>query len=370
MAKVVICGNYGATNLGDEAILEGILSMVRRSIPAAEITVMSANPRETVALHGVKSVPLVPAGFRSLMKGIMRGTIRKTFNAVRDADLFLLGGGGLFTDEKPMAVVIWALQARLARWYKVPVFCIGQSVGPLRTFFGQHMTMRVFRRAARATVRDKQSFTLVQRMGIDDVEELADPAFALASVGPLAERREPYIVMSLRPWIKGDTEHLYTNVVQFVDWLYKRHKLRTILVPFQISGDNDIAVLSKIVDQVRVRKAAELYDYTSDYRRVMELMARSTAVVGMRLHSLIFSSLTHTPFIGLSYSDKVRQFARQIAMEEYILDWTSLDTEKLQSYFDVLLENREKLVRKLDEQVILQRAKAFQHEKLLRAFTT
>jgi polysaccharide pyruvyl transferase WcaK-like protein len=35
MKKVLICGNYGATNIGDEAILDGIILLVRLADPDA-----------------------------------------------------------------------------------------------------------------------------------------------------------------------------------------------------------------------------------------------------------------------------------------------------------------------------------------------
>lgn len=364
--NIVICGNYGATNLGDEAILEGILSLVRRSLAETNITVLSANPEETTALHGLQSLPLVPAGVRSLIQGFVSGSLWKTLKAIKRADLFLLGGGGLFTDEKMRAVVIWALQTWVARRYKTPIFSFGQSVGPLNRFFGRRIAAKAFQRAHIITVRDAASADLVKRLGIDDVYALADPAFALPSTEPTDSAVEPYVVVSVRPWIEGDTRQIHADLAAFIDWLWKEHNLKTVLVPFQISHDNDVAELSAIQEMVKKPEAVELFDYTPDYHEVMELMARSTAVVGMRLHSLIFSSLSHTPFVGLSYSEKVRNFARQIQMDEYVLDWTSASLDELKQRFEGLLEHREELVAKLDEQVMVQRAHTLQHEELLR----
>lgn len=365
-SNVVICGNYGATNLGDEAILEGILSMVRRALPDADITVMSSNPPETAALHGVKSVFLLPSGPRSLARGIFGGTIGRTFDVLKRADLFILGGGGLFTDEKPLAVLIWSLQARLAAWFHVPIFCLGQSIGPLKTFFGRRMARATFRRARIITVRDHGSADLLVRLGIDDPVELADPAFVLGSPEPLAERREPYVVLSIRPWLKGDPAELYKIIAQFVDWLWETYRLRTIFVPFQMLKDDDSSELNKILVQLWDVKAGELFEYSPDYRKVMELMSRATAVVGMRLHSLIFSSLSHTPFLALSYSEKVRQFARLVEMQDYLLDWENVTLDDLKARFQALLEQHETMVQRLDENVILLRSKALKHEEILR----
>lgn len=371
--RIVICGNYGATNLGDEAILDGILSLVRRSIPNADITVLGANPAETADLHGVKSLFLLPAGARSLWRGVSGGTIWRTLDAIRKADLFILGGGGLFTDEKFMAVLIWSLQARIARLFKVPIFCLGQSVGPLRTFFGRMMTAGVFKHSAEITVRDEASRDLLVRLGIDDALVLADPAFVLAAPEPLPERTEPYVVLSVRPWkiMGGESfrDKLLCQVLaKFVDRLWMENGLKTIMVPFQVMVDNDANELERIYDLLEDKKAAEIFSYSSDYKKVMELIARSTAVVGMRLHSLIFASICHTPFLALSYSEKVRSFCAQVGMEDFILGLDEVDLAALMVRFERILSERDALVLRLDNRVLHLRAMALEHEGILEKF--
>jgi polysaccharide pyruvyl transferase WcaK-like protein len=76
--KIVICGNYGAENLGDELILEGMLETLRAVSPDAEITVMSGNPKETKwlykARYGMEAVAKFPSGIRSFLKSIFRNS--------------------------------------------------------------------------------------------------------------------------------------------------------------------------------------------------------------------------------------------------------------------------------------------------------
>jgi len=65
--KIVIAGNYGANNLGDEMILEGLLKLLNDVVPDAKITVLSSEPKDTKKRHKVKSLNLFPAGFRSYL---------------------------------------------------------------------------------------------------------------------------------------------------------------------------------------------------------------------------------------------------------------------------------------------------------------
>lgn len=397
MKNIVICGNYGAQNIGDEAILDGILMMVRRGLVTAvesessgcNITVMSADfegtelrlsenfvtttngiaenkvqterAGETSLYKTPRVVPLFPAGIRSLFYGLISGSIWKTARAVREADTFILGGGGLFQDERPMAVIIWALQAWLARFYKVPIFCLGQSVGPLTTLFGRHVTKWVFQRASIITVRDQSSADLLYGMGITGAKVLADPAFSLPSPEPFNERPEKFVVLSLRPWKDNRRKKIgsgnYTVLAKFIEWIKLEYGLKTVLVPFH---PEDLAALKMVLG------ADSQYEYTSNYHKILELMSRATAVIGMRLHSIIFSTLAKTPFIALSYSEKVHAFARTIDMEDFVLDWSLLTLKDLQDRFKILMDHRNELSIKAGDGGFISRKKTLEHEEILR----
>src|SRR5579862_7188054 len=97
MKHIVISGNYGATNLGDEAILKSILQTLSKVYPDAKISVMTSHP-------GAHGFAMVPAGVRSFFRGVQNGSFRKTLKVFKECDLVLFGGGGLFTDEKPQAI--------------------------------------------------------------------------------------------------------------------------------------------------------------------------------------------------------------------------------------------------------------------------
>mgnify|MGYP002622678877 FL=1 len=342
--------------------------MIQNAISDAEITVLSANPKETAATHGVLSAKMVPAGVRSWIDGLKTGSLRQTKQLLKESDLFILGGGGLFTDEKIHAVFIWSLQAWIAHRRGIPIFCLGQSVGPLNTRVGRWITQKVFRWADAVTVRDEDSKFLLERLGIDHVQALADPAFALDSISPIQEKREDFVVLSVRPWIRGDKDAQYKRLAAFVDWLWSEHHLRTICVPFQISHDNDAEELEKVMSLVSKPEAVKMFDYTADFRQILELMSRARAVVGMRLHSLIASSLAHTPFIGLSYSEKVNRFCTQMEMEGFVVNWENFSTNDLQNLFQQMIKEWDELSERVDQGTMKLRSKTLVHEEVLREF--
>jgi len=372
--KVIICGNYGATNIGDEAILDGIISLVRLAYPDAEITALSSNPEATEKLHGVKSVLMVPAGLRSFFQGIFQGTFGKTLRTIKDCDAFLLGGGGLFTDEKLKAVIIWYLQGLAARAYKKRLFMIGQSVGPLSTWLGKKLSANTFQRATAVTVRDTKSAGVLHDINVPQPQILADPAFALHTDLIPDMTREKYVVWTVRPWtlkaggVFDSSEKQYAECAKFIDWLYEKHGLKSVLVPFQIHQDHDEKVLEEILGMVKNPQSAEVFSYTENFHELMELFSRATAVVGMRLHSLIFSIMSQTPFLALSYSSKVKALLADAGMSDYVLTWGETSFEDLQKHFEKLLENKERVMDTLGEAHILMSTNARKHVDVLRDF--
>ncbi len=151
--RIGISGSYGGMNLGDEAILEGILGELRTSVPA-EITVFSRNPADTLARHKVERA----INARALTRKEITPTIR-------ELDLLVLGGGGILFDGEAEA---YLREVLIAQESGVPVMVYAVSAGPLTT----HTSRRAVRDALNAssaikiTVRDRQGVRLLEDVGV------------------------------------------------------------------------------------------------------------------------------------------------------------------------------------------------------------
>ncbi len=370
--RFLICGNYGATNLGDEAILQSILQCVTSVFPGAHVQIVSADPAKTKQQYLKETVHMIPAGFRSFVRSIFSRRLRETLRAYKHADAVIFGGGGLFTDEKPPAIFIWVMQILPAFLYKKPVMCFGQSVGPLIMRSSRWAVQKIFKRIKIITVRDEASKKLLNKLGIENIHVLPDPVFGLHTnkflpghnPNPHSGERKPYIVFSLRPWIKH-AEKNRKILAQFVDWVSVTYHLKTYFVPFQSHRDDDEAEVLQVFSQLEYRHSAEVLSYSENIGDVMKLMEESTAVIGMRLHSLIFSTLTHTPFLALSYSLKVSEVVSQLEMENYLCEYRFIDLEQLKKKFEALFSHRAHLEKALAEKQKLLASKTEDYKKLL-----
>ncbi len=356
--KIIICGNYGATNIGDEAILGGMINICGRAFPGAVIEVLSANPEQTILLHKVPAYYHFPAGFRSFFRNLFNGEMWRTVKAIKNCDLFILGGGGLFTDEKFKAVIIWWIQSIIPVMLGKPFACIGQSVGPLKTSIGRFLTKRVHEKTFLTVVRDNGSKTLLNNIGVDKAIVQADCAFALDMSSLINEKEENYMVFSVRPWIYGESETLHNICARFIDWVHKEFGLVSYLLPLQDIQDDDTDCLKNILRNLKNPEAATLIDFTGSHEKAMKIISRAKVVVGMRLHSLIFSVLCKKPYLAMSYSAKVRQFVQDTDMEDVLMDWNNLDFDEMKERFRKIMEKREEYKTHITGMEIIMREKA------------
>ena len=163
--RVGISGSYGGLNLGDEAILSGIVKELRRSLPL-EITVFSRDADDTSARHEVeRAIPV-----RKLSRD-------EVLPEVQRLDLLILGGGGILFDGEAQ---IFLREVMLAHEHRVPVMVYAISAGPLKDPAVQAMVRDGLGRAAVVTVRERGARQVLEDVGVHrEILVTADPALLL-----------------------------------------------------------------------------------------------------------------------------------------------------------------------------------------------
>ncbi len=352
--KIVVCGNYGAQNLGDELILDGLLATLKVAAPAAEITVMSGNPEETTRKHGVKSVAKFPAGFRSVLKNLFSGfgNSTATTQAVRDCDYFILGGGGLFNDLDWHASIIWYMQARQAVKYGKPLIMYGQSIGPLSDV-GKFLVKRIFQKAVFIGVRDEDSAIELKNLGVDkEIIVMPDLAFRLpaattASILNSQIAATPQsIVISLRQLPTTD-EKFITEFATFCNWLVDEQKLNLEFIDFQQGPHGDHNLHQKIIAKINQKEKTAHLDNLTKTAELLDHLQEADFVFAMRLHAIISAMKAGKPFLALSYSKKINSLIKDAGLEKYLISHNNIYADQLKNFFLFLKEKKSEIQEKL-----------------------
>ncbi|MGO4839800.1 polysaccharide pyruvyl transferase family protein, partial [Rhizobiaceae sp. 2RAB30] len=110
---------------------------------------------------------------------------------IRDADLFVLGGGGIFQDHQAGLAVEnlfrypsfnmaqYAQNILIAQQLGVPVVLLAQGLGPLRHDDARTLMREIYQAAQYVSLRDHSSEQLMQSLGVErDVMVAPDPIFS------------------------------------------------------------------------------------------------------------------------------------------------------------------------------------------------
>ncbi len=327
----IICGNYGAGNLGDEAVLRGLLNLWGTE---KNLIVMSVNPIQTHQEFGVKTINRLPSGLRSRLKAWFipkyRAELNKTKEAISNCDRFILGGGTLLTDEPRASMFVWGKQLKAAFKYGKKVEFYANGIGPLNSKWAKKWAKSLLQRAQALSVRDNLSLEWLDSLGIKGAQLVKDPALHLTLNPTKATKEFPKntIILAPRFWEKHHNQTT-ESLKKFVQYLCVEQGKYMVGIPFEKNNKKDTDLLSKIFDQEGVRNSSEIWKDYKNENEVLETMAQAEMVIGMRLHSLLFAHLAATPFIGLAYMEKVVALAKDLDPENPIISLDNLSYENL-----------------------------------------
>jgi len=315
---LVIAGYYGFGNWGDEAALAVLIRYLREALPQARIVVLSNDPVQTARLHGTEA--------------INRWNLFKIRRALARASGFLLGPGSLLQDATSTRSLLYYLGVvRLAQHYDLPIYLIGQGIGPLRSQRSERWVAKTLQRARLVLVRDRASYQWAEAHHARVLlgEDLALLADLTPSPFPEGKRSSPYLSRSLSVYGEGQGEVRARRVglslrpglsPRNIEAL--RRAMRTLSANFELlflpfQADQDRAVLQELALTIPVVEAHGPAD-------LLRAMQSVDIVLGMRLHSLVFALLCAVPFCAISYDPKIEGFLHRLEeVCEYSVPWWS-----------------------------------------------
>jgi polysaccharide pyruvyl transferase CsaB len=310
--RVGITGSYGGLNLGDEAILQSIITQLRKDLPRVEITVFSRDADDTKRRHAVDRAVAV----RKLSRA-------EVLPEVERLDLLVLGGGGILYDADART---YLREVSLAREKRVPVMAYAIGAGPLNHAAAQAAVRDNLADATVVTVREKSAHRALEEAGLHrEVIVTADPALLLKPE-PLPrgvlkheglEGRRRLIGMSVRePGVAApdlDEKVYHALLANAADFIVDRYDADVVFVPMErsvLDTQHSHAVIAKML---RAQRATVLKgEYTSG--QVLSWMGKFDFALGMRLHFLMFAAIQGTPFVALPYAGKVSGFLEALGL--------------------------------------------------------
>lgn len=350
----VVSGYYGYKNSGDDALLHAIISQIRLYCPHARFTVLSANPAETTAIHGVHAVN--------------RFNFLKARRAIRNASVLISGGGSLIQDvtsTKSLLYYAWVISYAKKMGKKTYVYSNG--IGPLLKKQNLKIAKNVLEKADLITLRDKKSLEMLKQLGITNphIYLTADPALALTPaenadklIQAEALPEGTYAGISIRDW-KNCTD-LPKQVAACADKLQQEYGLIPVFIPMQMPEDMEIC--QKAVSLMKTKGYCLQNRYT--HAELMAFCGTCRLVIGMRLHILLYAAAMSTPSVGIVYDPKILGCISMLGQETNLVSLENISEAELYQHCQTILNKHEEITKHLKEKTETLRKSALENGEL------
>ena len=315
--RILVADSFSSSNRGDAAILDGILSGLRKRLPDAEITVLSHFPDVARSFHdGVTVVgdddPVVLA------------------TLLTETDFVVSCGGSFINDIYGLN-----LGPRLALYHaahraEIPVAFFAQSMGPLQDPQSRIAAREVLSGAAWVLARDPATARVLGDLGVSCPVDVGVDA----AVGGSWDKHEygvgPVLGVTCRDWYFPGVDDR-----EAAQQAYEDEMVRAISA-WQKASDGHVVFLSNCTDlggyrhddRVCAHRIAGRLEGSVDVddvqdRRFSDVRGRAAACdffLGTRMHSLIFATMGGVPAFGVAYEFKTPEWLTRVGLDGLCVD--------------------------------------------------
>lgn len=361
MRIVVINAHW--SNRGDEAAHRALWGLLRERYPGCTITVLIKDRAPVVEFPLIDGVDQFSCQFEvSILElwcaVLSRGRLgspllARAIRAMAGADLIVYPPGGAVISDR----FFWRKQLEylvpflFARIWNIPLIVAAPSIGP----FERH-NRRIFRRWLLKTpsafcVREPLSKAYLGSIGIqNNIHQLVDLAFA-SEILYDAARTQLFSDKKLTAFLDSDRQTVGVTITDFA-WHVELNRVeglgasvqkqllkfikfltyrgyQVLLIPQLFGNQNDEKYLKTFV----VNEYCHVMSDQFDCNVQQYVISRLHSVVGLRYHCNIFAAKMGTPFVAISYEDKMDGFLAGTLLDNFRIPIRNLSAQRLETTF-------------------------------------
>lgn len=326
--RILFLGTHGQKNWGDELLLK---TFIRRLSPLAnKIYVNSYEPKDTQAYL---------EGYNVTVFDTKKDKAKLLYYLAR-SDALVFGGGSVLKElyvayggERYATLNVIDQLTRAAHMLKKPIYFCNIGVGPIETDQGLAITNTIVERASLTTVRDSESFRILEKLSSKAPYELkSDAVFSVSrqelGLSKTRQHTEPTGRTKLGINLCRNIEN-NDNWPYFIDqlasdilaWCKTNPNTDIVGVPMQyaVSNNNDAAELQTLADKIHAQNPDINFEILQP-ESIEDIAAAIDTIdimIAERLHTLILSTIIGTPIVALEYDVKVTGIIKDIGLSDY-----------------------------------------------------
>ena len=334
----LIYGHGGSYNHGSEAITRRTVSLLRSISPGCRITLCSHFPEQDMEF----CLPIDEYTVRNPDGKTNEEIYNDAICKITSSTVCLHVGGDnyCYPNWERYAAIHYAALGRGAR--SILWSC---SINPGLIDDEMLMALRMHHLIA---VRECVTYEALVTRGLTNVVKVADIAFTLepetVKVGI-----ENYVAVNLSPLVLRKNSMVMVAYRALIEYILSETDLNIALVPHvTMPMDNDCDALRKLCDTDSDR-IVTFFDRlsASQYKGII---SRARFCVAARTHACIASYSSCLPVLAVGYSSKAVGIARDLGLEDYVIDALNMiNTSEFLEKFKELINNEEKICRHLTD---------------------
>lgn len=298
----LICGYFGYGNMGDEAVLRGLIRGLRERKPDIRLCVMTASPGKTARTFCVDTV--------------YRFDMARVRAAMKKSRLLIFGGGNLLQDSTSNASLryyLYILRSAKSCGMKTAVYSNG--IGPVLEAANLERIAAALSACDSISMRENRSFELAKSLCPQNknIRLTFDPVLLRESdgkndiAGTLGLEKGKYFVISPREIDRFSMKKL----ADAANLIAKKYGLRPVLIAMQ--RDEDLPVCRALAGDITDSLVAT---ENTDLQGVLALLADAAFLISSRLHTLICATSAVCPMMAYSEDVKLRSYLEYSGIAE------------------------------------------------------
>lgn len=298
--EVLLCGYYGYSNIGDDALLLTAAERARRELGGARLLALTKNGKRDSRRFGIECV--------------RRYSPVALLCALRDSEVFILGGGTLLqNDTSRRSLVYYCALILLAKVFGCECLAWGSGIGRVRGRLSRALCRYALSLCSTVETRDMRSYAIARSIVGARASLSGDlcqsPLFVPSDKGRaefllgriFKGERPPFFVVAM----KGDAEAaLRIRVASEL----KRERERGREILFVVMCEREDQRMSE--EMARAVGGVVLGDVC--LADLCAILGYAEGVCSMRLHALIAGSIAGCPIYPIGTDEKILRYCREI----------------------------------------------------------
>lgn len=353
--KLLISGYYGMRNSGDDALLLTTASFLNRDKSRKMFSTSGIVPNLKLRNKPVEVTPIYPKVNRFKGHSLMYNL--RNFNKF---DYVVFGGGSVLHDSFGIKKKIFQVKSA-----KKGGIVVGVGVGPFTKVKDEKACKKFLDSCNFISVRDKNSYDIAQSLTRNNVVLANDIVPSLYEHLELPNTKGQrcgvgFSLCDYESYIGKNTDVEIERRIKLAKIIeYITLDLKEPVYLYTFNGHDkvgDYKINKDIFEMLnpQAQLSVKIISYIDNPERYFQLLSNLRVTISMRLHCSVFSLMTHTPNIMLSYHPKCDEWSKLInGFESRTFSSSSFEVDDIVNSLNTTFENQSTIIEQLNVKQIV-----------------